>query len=199
MALDALGVNGAAGNANAVNAFRADPGYQYRVSQALDQTQRAAAASGQSIGGNTLAALSDRAGNMADQGYQTWLSNLQGYVSPELQATGGQASAYGAQAPIYTGTAANIANLGTNTANGIANQNTQAANAQMQGSGNLWNFGLNAAKLAVGMPDLGSLGSGVGSLLGGGSPSYGGGNMFTDAYGGSASRPLPGLTAADYG
>jgi len=34
----------------------------------------------------------------------------------------------------------------------------------------------------------------------GSSPSYGGGNMFSgDAYGGSGSNPLPGLTAADYG
>jgi hypothetical protein len=29
--------------------------------------------------------------------------------------------------------------------------------------------------------------------------SYGGGNVFTDAYGGSSSSPLPGLSAADYG
>lgn len=31
------------------------------------------------------------------------------------------------------------------------------------------------------------------------SPTYGGGNMFTDANGGSASNPLPGLDASDYG
>lgn len=30
-------------------------------------------------------------------------------------------------------------------------------------------------------------------------PSYGGGNAFTDEYGGSASSPLPGLDASDYG
>ena len=33
----------------------------------------------------------------------------------------------------------------------------------------------------------------------GSSPSYGGGNMFTDAYGGSASNPLQGLSPSDYG
>jgi len=33
----------------------------------------------------------------------------------------------------------------------------------------------------------------------GGNPSYGGGNMFTDEYGGSSSNPLPGLSADDYG
>ena len=164
LALDALGVNGAAGNANAVNAFRADPGYQYRVDQALDQTKRTAAASGMDVGGNTLAALSDRAGNMADQGYQQWLSNLNGYVSPELQATSGQAGAIAAKAPVYTGTAANIANLGTNTTRGLTDQNTQAANAQMQGNSNLWNLGINAAKAVA---------SGGTSLLGGGGASAG--------------------------
>jgi hypothetical protein len=30
-------------------------------------------------------------------------------------------------------------------------------------------------------------------------PSYGGGNVLTDSYGGSSSSPLPGLSAADYG
>lgn len=164
LGLDALGVNGAQGNAAATNAFQASPGYQYSVDQALDQTKRAAAAGGQDIGGNTLAALSDRAGNMANQGYNSWLSNLQGYVSPELQAAGGQAGMIGNQAGVYTGTANNIANLGTNTTNGITNQNTQAANAQMQGNSNLWNFGLNGAKaIASGGTSLLSGGGGMGA------------------------------------
>lgn len=176
LGLDALGVNGAAGNARATQAFQAGPGYQYAVDQALDQTKRAAAAGGQSLGGNTLAALSDRAGNMADQEYNNWVSNLKGYVSPELSATSGQASAEAAKAPVYTGTATTLANLGTNTTNGLTSQNTQAANAEMQGSANLWNFGLNAAKAVA---------SGGTSLLGGGGglgtfnsvPAPGGGYM----------------------
>jgi hypothetical protein len=168
LGLDALGVNGPQGNTRATAAFQASPGYQYSVDQALDQTKRAAAASGQDIGGNTLAALSDRAGNMANQSYGSWLDRLNGYVSPELSATSGQAGAIASEAPVYTNTAGSIANLGTTTATGIANQNTQAANAQMQGSGNLWNLGINAAKLAVGIPSFGS-----GSLLGSPSGSSG--------------------------
>jgi len=48
---------------------------------------------------------------------------------------------------------------------------------------------------------LGTAGAGLYGTLGGsgGSPVYGGGNAFTDAYGGSSANPLPGLTAADYG
>lgn len=162
LALDALGVNGAEGNQRATSAFQASPGYQWMVDQSLDGINRKAAATGSAATGNTLAALSDRAGNMANQEYQGWLGNLNSYVSPELQATGGQAGSYAAMAPVYTQTANSIANLGTTTANKIADQNTQAANAEMQGSGNLWNLGLNVASMAMGLPPMGSLMGGKG-------------------------------------
>lgn len=158
--LDSLGVNGAEGNTRAADAFKAGPGYDWRVQQALDQTNRAAAATGSLAGGNTLAALSDRAGNLASQEYGGWQDRLAGLISPEFQAVGGQANAETNKVPVYQGTANSIANLGTNTATGIANQNTQAANAALAGSGNLWGLGLNLAKLG--------LGGGTG-LLGGGS------------------------------
>lgn len=180
LGLDALGVNGADGNARAVDAFQAGPGYQWAVDQSLDGIARKAAALGMGgVQGNTLAALSDRAGNMANQEYGSWLDRLNGYVSPELAATGGQATATMAKAPVYTITASNIANLGTNTTNGITNQNTQAANAEMQGSSNLWGLGLNLAKLGV---SAATGGMGGGSLLGGG----GGGTAGVMNYGGQS-------------
>ena len=150
LGLDALGVNGAAGNQWAVGAFQAGPGYQYAVDQSLDGIARNAAARGMDVGGNTLAALGDRAGNMANQEYGSWVNSLNGYVSPELAATSGYAGAIGNKAPVYMNTGNSIANLGTNTANAIAGQNTQSANAEMQGSGNLWGLGLNLAKLGAG-------------------------------------------------
>jgi hypothetical protein len=160
--LDSLGINGPEGNTRATDAFKAGPGYDWRVQQALDQTNRAAAATGGLAGGNTLAALSDRAGNMASQEYGGWQDRLAGLISPEFQAVGGQAGAEAGKVPVYQGTANSIANLGTNTATGIANQNTQAANAVMQGSGNLWGLGLNLAKLGLG-GGTGLLGGGGGS------------------------------------
>lgn len=178
LGLDALGVNGADGNTRAVDAFRAGPGYRYAVDQSLDAINRAGSVGGGGLNGNTLAALSDRAGNMADQEFGSWRNTLNGYVSPELQATSGMANADTNKAGIYTGTANSIANLGTNTTNGITNQNTQSANAEMAGSGNLWNLGLNLAKLGVGAASGGTSllggagGKGIGSLfMGGGSPS----------------------------
>jgi hypothetical protein len=173
--LDSLGVNGADGNARATGAFQAGPGYQYAVDQSLDQTRRAAARDGGLTGGNTLAALSDRAGNMANQEYGNWQTRLGGLISPEMQAVSGQAGAEASKAPVYQNTANSIAGLGTNTANGIANQNTQSANAEMAGSGNLWNFGLNgltALASGGGTSLLGGLkGMNLGQgLFGGGSP-----------------------------
>lgn len=181
--LDSLGVNGADGNARATGAFKAGPGYQWAVDQSLEGINRKANAGGGLAGGNTLAALSDRAGNMASQEYGSWQDRLAGLISPEMAATSGQAGATAAQAPVYTNTANSIANLGTNTATGVAGQNTQEANASMAASGNLWNFGLQGATaLATGgtslLGGLGGVGSGgtkgkggLGSLfMGGGSP-----------------------------
>ncbi|MBA2690071.1 MAG: hypothetical protein H0U63_04645 [Burkholderiales bacterium] len=172
--LDSLGVNGAEGNTRATGAYQAGPGYQYAVDQSLDQTRRAAARDGGLVGGNTLAALSDRAGNMANQEYGNWQARLGGLVAPELAATSGYAGMTAAQAPVYTGTANSQANLGTATTTGMNDQTTQAANAQMAGSKNLWGLGIQGATaLASGGTSLlgGGGGAGLGSLfMGGGSP-----------------------------
>ena len=176
--LDSLGVNGPEGNTRATGAFQAGPGYQYTVDQSLDQTRRAAARDGSLAGGNTLAALSDRAGNMANQEYGNWQTRLGGLMSPEMMATAGQAGAEAGKVPVYGNTANSIAGLGTNTTNGINSQNTQAANAEMQGSSNLWGLGLNLAKLGVGAATGGT------SLLGG--MGGGGGTAGVMNYGGQS-------------
>jgi len=148
--LDSLGVNGSDGNSRATDAFKAGPGYDWRVSEALDQTNRAAAATGGLGGGNTLAALSDRAGNMASQEYGDWQNRLAGLISPELAGVTGGAGIDTAKAGVYTNDANSRVNLASGVTNGINNQETQAANAEMAGSGNLWGLGLNLAKLGTG-------------------------------------------------
>lgn len=55
-------------------------------------------------------------------------------------------------------------NLDLGLATPYTNQNTNSANASLAGSGNLWNLGLNVAKLAAGSPSFG----GGGSFWGGG-------------------------------
>ncbi len=182
MYLDSLGINGAEGNTRATGAFQAGPGYQYAVDQSLDGVNRHAAATGGLGGGNTLAALSDRAGNMANQEYGNWQSKLGGLIAPEFQATAGQFGAEAAKAPVYGNTANSNVGLGNNITTGINDQNTQAANAAMKGSSNLWNFGLQGlTALASGGTSL--LGGGMGSTLGGmgvtyGKPGTAGSNLF---------------------
>jgi hypothetical protein len=150
--MDSLGVNGAGGNANAVGAFQASPGYAWNRDQAIEATARNANRFG--AGGNELAAVTDRASNLANQEYGNWQNRLAGLVNPELSAVsgaaGGQAAGYGAKAGAYATDAQNRVGVAGNVAGGTANSNTAAANAQMQASGNFWNglmnLGGNVAK-----------------------------------------------------
>jgi hypothetical protein len=71
LGLDALGVNGPGGNDRATAAFRQGQAISTpSIRRWIRQSARPRPVS-MDIGGNTLAALSDRAGNMADQSYQT--------------------------------------------------------------------------------------------------------------------------------
>ena len=83
--LDSLGVNGPQGNQNATNAFQAGPGYQWQTQQALDGVMRNADAMGMNRGGNNMAAVSDRAGNMANQEYGNWQTRLAGLMPSEMR------------------------------------------------------------------------------------------------------------------
>lgn len=152
--LDALGVNGPEGNARAMGSFQAGPGYDFTVNQSLDALDRRAASRGMlASGNNTIDTLSTVTG-LANKEYGNWLDRLGGLVNPELSATGsaatGLAGLEAGKAPVWTNDANSRVNLTTGIATGINNQNTQAANAEMAGSGNLWNFGLNLAKLGTG-------------------------------------------------
>jgi hypothetical protein len=79
---------------------------------------------------------------------------LQGVDSNALSATGaaagGLAGLEAGKAPIWTNDATARSNLTMGVANGVNSQETQAANSAMQGSANMWNFGLNALKLGTG-------------------------------------------------
>lgn len=181
--LNSLGVNGAAGNQAATQAFQAGPGYQFGVDQSLNALDRRAASRGMlASGNNTLDTLGTVTG-LANQEYGNWQNRLAGLISPELAATGGMANAEMAKAPVYTNDANSRVNLASGVTTGLNSQTTQAANAEMQGSGNLWNFGLNLAKLGVGAAS--GMGGGTSMLGGGGQlssnymPGYGSYPMYT--------------------
>lgn len=148
--LNALGVNGQPGTQEAQSAFTTTPGYQFQVDQATEAAKRSAASLGLLGSGNTLAAISDRAGNIANTEYSGWLDRLAGLINPEMTAAGGQASGLGSLSDLYQNDATNRVNVGNTATGGLASQNTQAANAKMTGASNLLNLGTSLLGLGVG-------------------------------------------------
>lgn len=122
-----LGLGGDAAYDSAVSSFREAPGYRYSVDQATDAVARKASALGALGSGNTMQAISDRAQNMADQGYGAWQGQLKGLADTGLAATGAQAgiqtqlgnleAQYGRdQSGVYSGAAGQEAGIYTGTA-----------------------------------------------------------------------------------
>lgn len=171
--MDATGANGAAGSDRATANFRAAPGYQYMLDQALGAVQRSAAARGGLAGGNATADILKTANGLADQSYQQYVGNLQAganYYQTGIQGRaagltnqGNASQAYGTQlgnlgmaqgnvlAGLSTGLAdrlsANDTSLGTARAN-IYGQQGGALGSLYQGLGNQLlgsqtNLGLN--------------------------------------------------------
>lgn len=76
---DALGLNGAGGNASALEKFQAGPGYQFGLDQGLQALQRSASSQGRLQSGNTDIDLLQYGVGAANNEYGNWLSNLSGY------------------------------------------------------------------------------------------------------------------------
>src|SRR5690606_23159255 len=96
---DALGLNGAQGSADALSRFQAGPGYDFTMSQGLDALNRTAAARGQLNSGNTNIDTLRYATGLADNTWQSYLNNIQGYDQQQnsnmLTGIAGQAGALG--------------------------------------------------------------------------------------------------------
>lgn len=177
--LDALGVNGPGGNERATAAFTTSPGYQFNLDQGLEALNRRRAAGGMLNSGNADADAIRYGSGLASGEYTNWLQNLGGVNNNALTATNaaatGKAGVYGGLAGLAQQNAGNLVNLNSSVTNGINSQNTQQANAEMAASGNLWNFGLNLAKLGTGFAG-GGLGGGLG--LGSGSTAMTTGRLY---------------------
>jgi hypothetical protein len=177
MYLNAMGVNGPAGQATARNAFQTGPGYQFAMGQGLEALNRKRSAGNMYNSGNADQDVINYGQGMANQEWGNWLKNFQNFINPELQATGeasrGQAAALGQQANLantgetnianlWQQDAANRVNLNNMTTQGLTQNATQGANAQMQASGNA----------------LGLIGGGLSALTGAAGKAGGFGNLF---------------------
>lgn len=144
---DAIGANGAAGNARATENFQAAPGYQYALNEALGAVQRSAASRGMAAGGNTSADLLRTATGLADQGYQQYVNNLKGGTDLYTQGLAGRGQALQGQATASQNQGTALAALGTGYGTNAANTFTNAAGIQSglgQGVANLWGNATNA-------------------------------------------------------
>jgi hypothetical protein len=127
---NALGLNGADGNAAATGAFQTGPGYQFALDQGNQAALRGASAAGMLNSGNTLTALSQYGQGLANQEYGGWLDRLSGVSGQGLQAAGGQAQGYGNIANLYQNSADNQLGLESGVTQGIMGANNQFAQGQ---------------------------------------------------------------------
>lgn len=181
---DAAGVNGGAGYDRATAAFRASPGYQWQMTQSLDQANRAAAAAGQLQSGNAAAELQDRASRLADQEYGQYYNRLQGVSDRGYDAVNRQAGidqdmgrlAYGYgqnQAGVYGDTAAKLAALYSGTAgqrsNTLTNLTSQLIDANKFGYQSGRDAATNKLNFLLGLGNMAA--SAAGAYWGGGKKS----------------------------
>jgi hypothetical protein len=119
---NALGLNGAQGNAAATNAFQASPGYQFTLDQGIGALDRSAAARGLLNSGNQTGDVLNYATGLANQDYNNWLSGVGDLSQLGMTATQGMAGEQNTLAGLATQFGQDQANLFSNTSNSIADR-----------------------------------------------------------------------------
>ncbi|NTF43068.1 hypothetical protein [Rhizobium rhizogenes] len=137
---DALGLNGADGNAAATAAFQAGPGYQFAVDQGTQAALRGASAAGMLNSGNTLTALTNFGQGAANQEYGSWLDRLNGLSGQGLSAANGASGALGNVANLYQSTANDRLGLESSVAQGQMGLNNDLASVKEQQAQNSNSF-----------------------------------------------------------
>lgn len=126
MYANALGLNGAEGNAAALGAFQTGPGYQFALDQGLQALERRASAQGRLQSGQTGLDTIGYAQGLANQEYGSWLDRL-GSPSVLTSAITGQAGALSDLANLEVSGARDRIGLATDVTNGITGANNQYA------------------------------------------------------------------------
>jgi hypothetical protein len=160
-----LGLNGASGNATALNTLENTPGYQFQLQQGDASINAAAAANGTLNSGNQMLALSNYNQGLAGTTYNNYVNQLQPYLGASNAAAGGIAGVNTGQANANAGQYDQLAGLNYQTQTGIGNANANADLAGLTASGNIWNAigGLGGMKTSGGGTVGGNLASSLGS------------------------------------
>lgn len=140
-----LGLNGAQGSQQAQQTLQSTPGYQFALGQGNNAVNAQAAATGMTGSGNQALALQKFGTGLADQTYQSAVSNLMPFLqssNSNAAGIGGLSSGLGNQLNANQNTLANL-NYGADTS--IGNANASAALANQSLDLNLLGGGLNLA------------------------------------------------------
>lgn len=141
---NALGLNGASGNASALSTLQNTPGYQFALQQGLQAVDRGSAAKGLGTSGNALNAEDQYAQGLASQTYNNYVSQLQPYLGVAENAAQGVANTN-----LTTGSNLASENLGqgnyvSNIQTGIGNANAAADTAAQNAENSFINGAVNA-------------------------------------------------------
>lgn len=147
---NATGVNGPAGNAQALQNFQASPGYQYQLQQATDNYLRNQASTGMLGSGNTAAGVTNLASNLANQGWQQYVQNLSPWIGASTQNAQGVQQGYNTLGGAQLATGNTLGSLAYGTNVGIGNAQASADLAGLNQSANILGAGMNLAKSAIG-------------------------------------------------
>lgn len=145
---DAMGLNGAEGNARATGAFQTSPGYDFARDQGLQALDRRASSMGSYQSGGTMADVMDYATGTANKEYGSWLSRLGGYEGTLNAGTAGKAGGLNNQANLATGTATQQLGLEGDVASGTMGATNQWAQGEEANKAGIASFGGNLLGMA---------------------------------------------------
>lgn len=171
---NALGLNGASGNAAATTAFQNNPGYNFQLQQGENAVLANQAATGQLASGKTNIDLNNYAQGQANQGWNQYVQNLQPYLNQENNAASGIGGLYSGLGNQLNSNFMNQGNAqyGADTSIGNAQANAQLGNltASQNGLGAIVGgaelgaqlFGFSDARLKEDIEKVGELNDGLG-------------------------------------
>lgn len=158
---NATGANGPAGNAAAIANFQGGPGYQFNMDQMMQNLMRVQEATGQANSGATNVDTLKQAHGIADQGWQSYISNLAPFLNSSNAAAGGIAAANTNAGNQTNQSFTTQGNAAYGTQAGIGNAKASADLAPLTAGKNLIGGALDVASMMAGLPPMGgSIGSG---------------------------------------
>lgn len=148
---NALGLNGATGNAAATAAFQNNPGYQFQLQQGENSILANQAKTGQLASGATNLDLDQYSQGLANQGWNQYVQNLNPYLGASQQAASGIGGLYSGLGNQLNANYMGQGNAQYGAQTSIGNANANADLAGLNASANQIGAIAGGAKLAAGV------------------------------------------------